>query len=128
MASKKQKTKLVIPTELLQPVKEYLSDKLSALEEKKKQLDESDPIGDTNGANDDAAIDTDASVQVGHMQVSAVRRTYDRTIIQVRKALTRIKIGNYGTCERCGQMIDTDRLMIMPETTLCVSCEKKREK
>jgi len=25
-------------------------------------------------------------------------------------------------------MIDTDRLMIMPEATLCVDCEKKREK
>jgi len=25
-------------------------------------------------------------------------------------------------------MIDTERLMIMPETTICVSCEKKKEK
>jgi len=25
-------------------------------------------------------------------------------------------------------MIDTDRLMIMPETTVCVKCEKKKEK
>ena len=46
----------------------------------------------------------------------------------MRKALTRIRFGKYGLCERCGKFIDTDRLMIMPETTLCVECEKKREK
>jgi len=61
-------------------------------------------------------------------QVSAVKKAYDRTIIQIRKALSRIKIGKYGVCERCGKFIDTDRLMVLPETTLCVDCEKKREK
>ncbi len=39
-----------------------------------------------------------------------------------------VKIGKYGVCEKCGKMIDTERLMIMPETTICVSCEKKKEK
>lgn len=128
MATKSKKTSVTYPKDVVEPVKEYLNDKLTTLERKKKQLDAADPITDKSAANDDAAIDADASVQVGHMQVSAVRRTYDRTIIQVRKALTMIKLGKYGICERCGQMIDTDRLMIMPETTLCVSCETKREK
>jgi len=38
-----------------------------------------------------------------------------------------IKIGKYGICEDCGQMIDTDRLIIYPETTLCAKDAAKRE-
>ncbi|OGC98988.1 hypothetical protein A2W16_00035 [Candidatus Amesbacteria bacterium RBG_16_48_31] len=62
------------------------------------------------------------------MQVSAIKQVADRSIIQIRKALSMIKVGKYGVCENCGKMIDTDRLMVMPETTLCVECERKREK
>jgi len=52
----------------------------------------------------------------------------NRKIVQTRRALTRIKIGKYGICEKCGNLIDTDRLMVMPEATLCVNCERKKEK
>ena len=45
--------------------------------------------------------------------------------VQIRKALTRVRLGTYGTCEDCGKMIDTDRLMIYPEATLCVACTAK---
>lgn len=98
------------------------------LEKRKKQADEVDPFKDKTRIDNNAAIDTDAAEQVGHMEVSAFKKSYDRMIIQVRKALARIKFGNYGLCERCGNMIDTDRLMLMPEATLCVTCERKREK
>ena len=51
-----------------------------------------------------------------------------KNLIQVRRVLTRLKIGKYGICEECGQMIDTDRLMIYPHATLCVKCEQKKKK
>ena len=60
--------------------------------------------------------------------VNILSEELERKIIQTRKALTRIKIGKYGICEDCGEMIDTDRLMIYPEATLCAKCQKKREK
>jgi len=113
---------------VLAPVRKYLADKLSILEKRKKLAAAADPFNDKSRLDDNAAIDADAAEQVGHMQASAIRQTLDRSIIQVRKALTRVKIGKYGVCENCGKMIDTDRLMIMPEATLCVDCEKKREK
>lgn len=130
MAVKKnsKKTAVKYPWEVLQPVRKYLSERLQVLEKKKKDVEKSDPFMDKGRLDDNAAIDADAAEQVGHMQASAIRQTLDRSIIQVRKALSRIKFGKYGVCERCGKMIDTDRLMVMPETTLCVSCEKKREK
>ena len=126
--AKGDKKTIKYPWEVLEPVRRYLAERLSTLEKKKKQATEADPFKDQSRLNDNAAIDADAAEQVGHMQASAVRQTLDRSIIQVRKAMTRMKIGKYGICERCGKMIDTDRLMIMPETTICVECEKKREK
>ena len=123
-----KKVKIKYPWEVLVPVRKYLADKLSILEKRKKLAAAADPFNDKSRLDDNAAIDADAAEQVGHMQASAIRQTLDRSIIQVRKALTRVKIGKYGVCENCGKMIDTDRLMIMPEATLCVDCEKKREK
>lgn len=116
------------PEEVLRPVKKYLADKLSGLQKRKKELVRDDPFSDVSRLNDNAAIDADAAERVGHMRVSAIRQAADRSIIQVRKAMSMIKIGKYGVCESCGRMIDTDRLMVVPETTLCVECERKREK
>ena len=47
--------------------------------------------------------------------------------IQLRKALTMVKLGKYGICEKCGKMIDTARLTANPEATTCVKCEKESE-
>jgi DnaK suppressor protein len=116
------------PAEVLKPVKDYLSSRLFGLEERKKELSQEDPFADKARLEDNAAVDADAAERVGHMQVSAMKLALDRSIIQIRKALSRIKIGKYGICERCGKMIDTDRLMIVPETTVCVDCERKKEK
>jgi RNA polymerase-binding transcription factor DksA len=130
MSDKNDKKKTIIsyPEEVLRPVRDYLSRRLFGLEKRKKELAKEDPYADKDRLDDNAAMDADAAETTGHMEVSALRQTVDRSTIQIRKALTRIKIGKYGVCERCGKMIDTDRLMIMPETTVCIDCERKREK
>jgi len=118
----------VYPEEVLKPVEGALKKKLFDLVRRKKEVEAEDPFADKNRLTDNAAIDADAAETVGHMQVSAVQKVLNYSIIQVRKALTFIRIGTYGVCERCGKMIDTDRLVVMPETTICVDCEKKKEK
>jgi len=35
--------------------------------------------------------------------------------------------GKYGICDKCGEMIDTDRLAVRPEATVCMTCEKEGE-
>lgn len=122
------KKQINYPKEVVAPVEKFLDEKLSVLEKRKNELSKEDPFKDSSRLNDNAAIDTDAAEQFGHLRISAMKNTLDRTIIQVRKALSRIKIGKYGVCETCGAFIDTDRLMIMPETTVCIKCEKKKEK
>lgn len=125
---KVDKSILKYPDEILKPVREYLNDKLFGLEKQRKEINATDPIHDKSRLTDNAAMDDDAAEQVGHLQAFALKDAVDRKIIQVRKALSMIKVGKYGVCENCGKMIDTDRLMVMPETTLCIDCEKRRER
>jgi DnaK suppressor protein len=116
------------PSKLLEPIQSFLTREQKKLERRKKDLKEEDPFSSTDRLNDNAAVDADAAEQFGHARSEALRNQIDKRLIQIRKALTRIKLGKYGICESCGQMIDTDRLSINPSATLCVKCERKLEK
>ena len=125
---KNQRFKSVIqfPGKILKPIANFLSREAKRLERRKDNLSEKDPFKDVGRVIDNAASDTDAAEQVGHTQVSALKSQTDRRLIQIRKALSRIRVGKYGACESCNQMIDTDRLMVMPEATVCIKCEQKK--
>ena len=125
--SSKRSAVVRFPSKLLTPVAKFLKDNLLLLKKRKKEIEKEDPFKDSTRLIDNASPDADAAEQFGHARASAIREQLDKKIIQTRKALTRIKIGKYGTCEDCGKMIDTDRLMIYPEATLCASCQLKRE-
>ncbi|QLG69345.1 MAG: Transcriptional regulator, TraR/DksA family [Candidatus Woesebacteria bacterium] len=126
--SRVDKRPVRFPANLLQPVGKFLQERLAKLEKTKKNIEEEDPFRDSDRLSDNAFPDTDAAEQFGHTRVSAIKKELDRKIIQTRKALTRLKIGKYGICENCGEMIDTDRLLVYPEATLCVKCQKEKEK
>lgn len=115
------------PANLVEPIRQFLHLEENKLNSRKETLDKEDPFKD-NTRLSSSAIDDDASEQFGHNNVEGLKSEIDRRLIQIRKALTRIKIGKYGTCEKCGKMIDTDRLTVFPEATICIECEKKREK
>jgi DnaK suppressor protein len=116
------------PANVLGPVAAFLSAQVQRLEGNKKKLTEEDPFSDESRITNNAAPDTEAEEQYGHARTSALKEQVDRKIIQMKKALARVRMGKYGICESCGKMIDTDRLMVYPEATLCVSCEAKKEK
>jgi len=116
------------PARVLKPVGDFLKGNLKKLERRKKDLEKEDPFQDPSRVGDNASPDTDAAEQFGHARTSAIRSQIDRKIIQTKKALARVRVGKYGVCEDCGKMIDTDRLMVYPEATLCAEDAAKREK
>jgi RNA polymerase-binding transcription factor DksA len=124
----KNNTPPKFPANILTPVASMLRNRLTTLEKRKKEISKEDPFKDLDRVNDNAAPDIEADEQFGHARTSALKTEIGRATIQIRKALTRIKLGKYGICEVCGQMIDTDRLMIYPEATLCAKDSKKKEK
>jgi RNA polymerase-binding transcription factor DksA len=116
------------PSNVLTPVANFLTARLHTLEKRKKEISKEDPFADPSRVDDNAAPDIEADEQYGHARTSAIKSEISKNIIGIRKALTWIKIGKYGTCEECGQMIDTARLIAVPETTLCAKDAAKREK
>lgn len=116
------------PKNVLSQITSYLENRRKELEVRKSKLKKEDPFEDKSRLLDRASDDTEAQSKAGHERAEAIRRQMDLALIETRKALTKIKIGKYGICENCGKMIDTDRLAAMPTATLCLACEKKREK
>jgi len=120
------RSKIFFPAKVLEPIKKFLRLEEKKLEERKNVLEKEDPFFNRERIFDNAAVDTEAAEQFGHARIEAMKKEIDRRLIEIRKALTKIKIGRYGICENCGKMIDTERLMIKPEATLCIDCERKK--
>ncbi len=119
--------KINIPKRLLLPVKIFLEAELMKLKKMLRRIKKSDPFTDPDRAGENSS-EEDLDEQVGHFDSQVKLNFLKKQIIQLRKALSMIKIGKYGVCERCGKMIDTDRLGVKPDTTICIKCEKEREK
>ena len=118
---------LLFPKKLLSPVGNFLKARLELLEKRRKDIDSEDPFKNFSRTTDNASPDTDAAEQFGHAKSSAIKKELDVKIKQTKDAMKKVKKGDYGICEDCGEMIDTDRLMIYPEATLCAKSQAKRE-
>ncbi len=117
--------RIKFPFKVLQPVMRYLKREEKKLIKRKQGLQKEDPFADPARV-DDNAPDTDAAEQFGHARVTALVGEINKNLIRVRKALARIKLGRYGICKGCRQMISTDRLAADPTAEFCLKCEKKR--
>lgn len=107
-------------------VRNFLESELLKSKRVKKEIEKTDPFADDQRVNENS-FEEDLDEQIGHFESEVKAKFLAKRIVQLRKALTRLKLGKYGICEVCGKMIDTDRLSINPEATTCVSCEKEKE-
>lgn len=114
------------PANVVQPIRDFLVKKEQKLKQRKQELEQEDPFANTDRLIDNAASDADAAEQSGHDRVSALKIEVDKGLINIRKTLTKIKLGKYGLCEDCHKMIDTDRLAIDPTAAKCVECSAKK--
>ena len=120
-------SRIKFPLPVLKPVSNYLKSEEKKLKQRKKELEKEDPFANEDRVNDNAAVDTEAAEESGHERVSALKMEVDRMLVRIRKTLTRIKLGKFGLCEKCGKMIDTDRLAIDPTATECIACANKKK-
>ena len=54
--------------------------------------------------------------------LNAIDEEAQQTIMLIDAALSRIKNGSYGTCEKCGEEIPVERTNALPYVTTCVKC------
>jgi len=123
--TKKKKQKFTFPQAVLEPVKTFLTEELNKITKQVAQVEKDDPFANEDRVNENAKPDMEADEQFGHARAKAISGQLNKKIIQIKKALARIKVGQYGICEKCGQFINTKRLMVYPETTKCVKCREK---
>jgi len=50
-----------------------------------------------------------------------------RQLKEIEDALERIKLGDYGTCDDCGEPIPEQRLRLFPAARLCVKCQEEMD-
>ncbi len=127
MKENKKETKVSrLPSRFLESIKRFLESELLKMKRTKKDLEKADPFKDETRTLENSE-EEDLDEQIGHFDSEVKVRFLTKRMVQIRKALTRMKLGKYGICESCGKMIDTERLAINPEATTCVECQKEKE-
>lgn len=91
-----------------------LAGDLSSLKELRQQ---------TSGDMLDAAMDT-AQDEIN----SQLAEVESRELSHIEVALERMRDGNYGLCEGCGEGIPMARLQALPYATMCIQCQREAEK
>ena len=72
-------------------------------------------------ATDEDSADAAAAIYERGKVISLIQNREDR-LRSLDEAIDRVRKGLYGICKNCGAEIAPERLMIMPETSLCVRC------
>jgi RNA polymerase-binding transcription factor DksA len=116
------------PVDTLVELRKHLEEEKIRLTARVAELSGQDPFNDPDRINDNAASDTEASEESNHDRVDALVTELTSQLDGVEKALARIADGSYGFCVVCGEMIDTDRLAILPTATLCLTHEREQGK
>jgi len=116
------------PNEILNDIRVHLEEEKKTLTNQIAELSKQDPFTDPDRGIDNAASDTEASEESTHDRFSAMVDELTAKVSAIDEALLRIGDGTYGYCTSCQELIDTDRLSILPTATLCKSCEDTKKK
>lgn len=61
-------------------------------------------------------------------QELAMRARSGEDLVDVQRALERLREGTYGYCTRCGEPIEAARLAALPETPFCRPCRERLDR
>ncbi len=113
--------KTSFPTNMLNNLKNKLLSKRKRLKVEQKKLQDVDPYNVPGREKDNAELMDDALLEDAPKELSDILSgSILKMQVQVRKALGRMRLGKYGTCEVCGKPIDKARLNVYPEATTCL--------
>jgi DnaK suppressor protein len=112
---------------------EKVAELRTALREQRENLRKeiADQGGDPD--SDDASIDVErgfadsAHSTAERARLLSVMKALRSNLRWVDRALRKMELGTYGTCERCGEPIPIERLEALPWAILCVDCARKGE-
>jgi DnaK suppressor protein len=96
---------------------------LQRLKENQKDYNEQFSGGHVKDESDHAQLEISVNSNYGLIE----KKTRELKVIdrQIRRVLRDEK---FGGCEECGQPIPLERLLIIPEASLCIKCQRELEK
>lgn len=110
----------------LESRKEKLENILSKIADKNVDLEDDwkarFPEFGHEGSED--ALEDAAKEREEYERNRSVEQTLELKLEKIKKAIQRIKRGEYGVCLECEGKIDDERLSIVPEAELCAKCKK----
>ena len=56
----------------------------------------------------------------------ALRKRAEQHLAEIEEAFEQLEMGIYGRCEQCGKPIESERLAVLPHTTVCSQCAQRR--
>lgn len=108
-------------------IKDTLLRQQKKVEEEIASLDKDDPVNSLEIA-ESSEPGTDSWMADTHGRVVAVKGSLQEMLLKIKKALTNLKVGKYGKCEKCGNPIEPERIAAIPTATLCIADSKKAVK
>jgi len=111
----------------LEKQKEVLEKELSQFAKKDENLegDWDTKYPKADGATGSSALEDAADQVEAYVNFLPVEHDMELRLVDVNSALKKIKKGEYGKCENCGNNINIERLKVYPEARFCVKCDKK---
>jgi DnaK suppressor protein len=76
----------------------------------------------TDVNSDDEHDPEGATIAFERAQLASLLDDARVTLAAIETALAKLRDGNYGECERCGDPISEERLLALPWTRNCFSC------
>lgn len=104
-------------------IKNLLQKQQKKVEEEIESLEKDDPVHSLDMA-ESSEPGTDSWMADTHSRVVAVKQTLQELLSKIKRSLSAMKQGKYGTCERCGKPIEAQRLKAITTATLCIACSK----
>lgn len=118
---------LNFPKETLKFIKKHLLRQQRQVDKNLKGVEEDDPVKSPALA-ETSEPGTDSYIADTHGKSVVLEKHLKDTKTSIGAALSKIKNGTYGKCEKCGKQIEVGRLLAMPTAQYCVSCSKKISK
>ena len=118
---------LNFPKKTLEFIKRHLLRQQREIDKSLLGVEEDDPAK-APALAESSEPGTDSYIADTHTKIVVLKQYLKKTKTSIGVALSKIKNGVYGKCERCGKQTEVGRLLAMPTAEYCVACSKKLSK
>ncbi|MEW6716513.1 MAG: TraR/DksA C4-type zinc finger protein [Chloroflexota bacterium] len=103
--------------EMLIGERTYILERINALADRE--------VADASNDKDSSAL---ANSFIQRERQLVFKEQDEQKLEQIEGALQRLEEGRYGLCTRCGDMINVERLKVLPHAELCIHCQEEQDR